>query len=103
MAKKRSTTAIAMDKLKADGYLADKVEQRVPGCMVSRDLFNCIDIIAIGMGETLAVQVTDHTSVSKRVRKVLESEAMPYMRGAKWRVQVWGIKDQQVYRIEELA
>lgn len=92
-----------MAKLEADGYLADKVEKRIPGCNRSKDLFGCIDILALGHRETLAVQVTDHTSVSKRIRKVQEAPALPLMREAGWRIQVWGVKDGAVYRVEDIS
>lgn len=103
MSRKKSTTAVAIAKLEELGYIAEVVEKRIPRCNISKDLFGCIDILALGKRETRAVQVTDHTSVSKRVRKVQESDALPRMREAGWRIEVWGVKNGEVCRIVDLS
>lgn len=54
------------------------------------DLYGCIDILAIGNGETLAVQVTSKSNMSARIKKIEESEALPEMLRSGWRVIVHG-------------
>ena len=92
-----------MDKLVADGYLPEVVEKRIPGCGLSKDLFGCVDILALGNRETLAIQVTSASNVAARIKKVREADALPRMREAGWRVQVWGTKNGIVHRIEDIS
>ena len=70
------------------------------------DLYGCIDLLAIGNGETWAVQTTS-TGVSARIKKIRENEAFPIMLGSGWRVFVHGwrknSKGRYVQRIVELT
>jgi hypothetical protein len=54
------------------------------------DLFGIFDIIAVGNGETLAVQTTSGSNVSARIRKIRDSEYIAACREAGWRVEVHG-------------
>lgn len=85
----KSPTENSLSALRAQGYVCWVVEyynyfrkQRV-------DLFGCIDIIAIRKDETLAVQTTT-SGVAARVKKITESEYLPAMRDAGWRIEVHG-------------
>ena len=70
------------------------------------DLFGCIDILAIGNGETWAVQTTS-TGVASRVKKIQESEYFPLMLESGWRVFVHGwsknTKGEIKHRVVELT
>ena len=70
------------------------------------DLYGCIDILAIGNGETWAVQTTS-TGVSSRVKKIQESEYFPVMLESGWRVFVHGwsknTKGEMKHRVVELT
>jgi len=61
-----------MEDLRGAGYLVEKVEQRlpIPGKFVTRDLYQCIDLMAIQAGRpVLAVQVTSRSNVNARMEK----------------------------------
>lgn len=69
---KTSPTQKALRELKAMGYLAEKVEQRlpIPGKFVTRDLFGCVDIVGMKAGvPLLAVQATSRSNVNARMEK----------------------------------
>ena len=53
-------TARTLARLRELGYRADVVERRLPGCLVTRDLFGIADVIAVHPGEraVLLVQAT---------------------------------------------
>lgn len=76
--------------LRDDGYQVANVEHYNAFTKRKHDLFGCIDLLAIGNGETLAVQVTSKSNMSARVKKIEESEALPEMLRSGWRVIVHG-------------
>ena len=76
--------------LKDQGYMVATVEYYHYFTKRRHDLFNVIDILAIGNGETLAVQVTSKSNMSARIRKIEECEALPEMLRSGWRVIVHG-------------
>ena len=76
--------------LRDDGYQVANVETFNYFTKRKHDLFGCIDLLAIGNGETLAVQVTSKSNMSARVKKIEESEALPEMLRSGWRVIVHG-------------
>jgi hypothetical protein len=66
-----------------------------------------IDILAIKRGETLAVQATA-SGVSDRIKKIMDSEYLPKVREAGWKIQVWGWRKsaktkKYVLRIEDIS
>jgi hypothetical protein len=69
------------------GYRVEVVEKWNAFTKTKKDLFGCIDLIAIGNGETLAVQVTSRSNMSSRRAKILAAEAFPDMIRSGW--QVW--------------
>ena len=80
-----SPTERTMAYLRSLGYTVDKVEQRVPFARVTRDLFGCIDIVALKNDPiwpigVLGVQATTGDHVAERVKKIA---AEP--RAALWR------------------
>ena len=72
------------------GYQTANVESFNYFTKRKHDLYGCIDILAIGNGETLAVQVTSKSNMSARIKKIEESEALPEMLRSGWRVIVHG-------------
>jgi hypothetical protein len=77
-------------QLKDQGYTVANVETYNFFTKRRHDLFGVIDILAIGNGETLAVQVTSKSNMSARIRKIEDSEALPEMLRSGWRVIVHG-------------
>jgi hypothetical protein len=86
------TTLTARSKwqLEGDGYTVAIVEHYNAFTKRKHDLFGCIDILAIGNGETIAVQVTSKSNMSSRRHKIQDSDAYPEMVRAGWRVQIHG-------------
>ena len=69
---KASPTAKALKELREGGWLAEKVEQRlpIPGKFVTRDLYQCIDLVCMKPCQPLlAVQVTSRSNVNARLMK----------------------------------
>lgn len=63
--------------LTACGWTVGKCEQRIPGCFITRDLFNMFDLIAMSPTRGIAgVQATSGATSSNfhvRVRKIKEN------------------------------
>jgi hypothetical protein len=87
-----SPTQLSLRTMRELGYVAEVVERWVsqPPPGHRKDLFGCIDVLAIGKGETVAVQCTTNNGVSSRVRKIADAEALPAMRDAGWKIVVHG-------------
>ena len=91
----KTHTGRAIEYLEAIGWTAGIVERRLSK-KVQKDLFGFADIVAINSSDwsgTLAVQVTDHTSVSKRLKKTLNEPRAIECLKCGWRIEVWGIRD----------
>lgn len=105
-----STTKLSLDHLRGLGYVVDVVERWVPapagGRQVRRDLFGILDLVALRGGETLGVQTTTYGELSRRARKIAESEHVGALREAGWRLVVHGWHQpggpRTRYRLEEL-
>ena len=85
-----SPTARSLKVLRSEGYTADKVEYTVAYSYIKKDLFGCIDIVAVKEGTILGVQATSSSNASARVKK---SAALPALR--QWLLggglfEVWG-------------
>lgn len=76
--------------LKDQGYMVANVEHYNYFTKRKHDLWGCIDILAIGNRETLAVQVTSKSNMSARIKKIEDSDALPEMLRSGWRVIVCG-------------
>lgn len=76
--------------LREQGYQVANVESYNAFTKRKHDLFGCIDILAIGNNETLAVQVTSKSNMKARINKIAEADAFPEMIRSKWRVIVHG-------------
>ena len=91
-----SPTQRSLGMLREQGYACEIVERWNPWAKVRQDLFGIGDILAIKDGETLLVQTTSRSNFNARVKKISESEMLPAILKARWRVVVhgWGeLKD----------
>jgi hypothetical protein len=85
-----SPTARTLAELRRLGYLAEKVEQRLPRVYVTRDLFGIIDVLAVRPGEVLGVQCTSGSNAAARVKKALATSALRVLLAAGVLFEVWG-------------
>lgn len=83
-------TQRSLKYLRASGYLATVTEHWNSFAKIRVDLFGFVDILAVKPGETLAVQCTSASNVSKRVTKIAGHENTPHLRSAGWTLHVHG-------------
>ncbi len=76
--------------LRDQGYTVATVEYYNYFTKRKHDLFGCIDLLAIGNGETLAIQVTSKSNMSARIKKIENNDALPEMIRSGWRILVHG-------------
>lgn len=76
--------------MRDQGYMVATVEYYNAFTKRKHDLFGCIDLLAIGNGETIAIQVTSKSNMSARIKKIEENDALPEMLRSKWRILVHG-------------
>ena len=76
--------------MRDQGYMVATVEYFNAFTKRKHDLFGCIDLLAIGNGETIAIQVTSKSNMSARIKKIESSDALPEMLRSKWRIIVHG-------------
>ena len=55
-----------------------------------KDLFGIFDILAIGQGETIAIQLTSKSNMFTRIKKISESPMLPEIIRSGWRILVIG-------------
>jgi hypothetical protein len=76
---KQSPTSRALALYRELGFKIEKVEQRlpIPGKYVTRDLFNCIDLVAVkpGVG-VVGIQATSGANHAARVAKAKAEECL---------------------------
>lgn len=80
------------------------VEKWNPHAKVRQDLFGIIDVLAVGK-DVIAVQTTSYGNMSARITKIKESEALPVLKSAGWKVLVQGwhkVKNRWMVREVEL-
>lgn len=89
--------------LRERGYIVATVEHYNAFTKRKHDLFGCIDLLAIGNGETVAVQVTSKPHLSERRHKIEEAEAYPEMLRSGWKVVLHGwYKEQNRWQLKEV-
>lgn len=76
--------------LKEQGYQCTVVETYCAFTKRKKDLFGIFDILAVGNGETIAVQITSKANMSARIKKIQESEFLPEIIRSGWRIKVIG-------------
>lgn len=76
--------------LRNEGYIASVVERYDSFSGRLHDLFGFLDVLAVGNGLTLGVQVTSRSNMASRRRKMREAPELPILFGAGWHVELWG-------------
>lgn len=99
---KTEPTAWTIEKLEAEGWECSNVEYRTARNR-STDLFGFIDILAFRGEEVLAVQTTDHTHVSHRVKKIADAKLLPVVRKLNWSIQVHGWRPDRTCRVVDVS
>jgi hypothetical protein len=85
-----SPTQRSLAEMRKRGYTAQVVERWNSFAKIRQDLFGFIDVLCVGNGETVAVQCTSGSNVSSRIKKIAESDDMPTIRKAGWKILVHG-------------
>lgn len=83
-------TQLSLRHFRRQGYTVAIVERWNSHAKIRQDLFGCIDVLAVGNGETVGVQCTSYKNVASRVKKMAEAEAIGDLREAGWRLVVQG-------------
>lgn len=84
-----SPTARTLDYLRKQGYIVDTCERWIPRTKIRKDLFGCIDVMAVGVGKAiLAIQTTDGSNHSHRVAKIQALEYFPVLYHY-FQIEVW--------------
>jgi hypothetical protein len=90
-------------EMRERGYQVATVEYFNAFTRRKHDLFGCIDLLCIGNGETVAVQVTSRDNISSRRHKIEENEAYPEMLRSGWKILIHGWdKDGSRWRLKEV-
>ena len=87
---KSSPTQRSLALLRERGFQAEVTERWNPWAKVRQDLFGWVDILALGDGQTWAIQTTSRSNMSSRVKKIEESPILPEAIRAGWRIEVHG-------------
>lgn len=96
-------TARSTVHLRDLGYLVATVEHYNSFTKRKHDLWGCIDLLCIGNGETVAVQVTSKSNLSARRHKIEEAEAYPEMLRSGWRIVLHGwYKEKNRWQLKEV-
>jgi len=88
LANSQNSRTVAL--LESRGYKCDICESYNAFTRRKKDLFHIFDILAVGNGETVGVQITSKSNMSSRVKKISESEYLPELIRSKWRILVIG-------------
>jgi len=89
--------------MESRGYKCDVVESYNAFTRRKKDLFSIFDILAIGNGETVGIQITSKSNMSSRIKKISESEFLPELVRSGWKILVlgWYKKDNGRYDYKE--
>ncbi len=74
----------------SQGYKCEVVESYNFFTKRKKDMFGILDMVAIGNGESLGIQMTSKSNMSSRIKKIQESEYLPELIRSKWRIIVIG-------------
>jgi hypothetical protein len=72
------------------GYKCDIFESYNSFSRRKKDLFGIFDIVAIGNGETLGIQLTSKSNMSSRIKKITDSDFFTEIVRSGWRIIVIG-------------
>lgn len=96
-------TARSTAHLRDLGYMVATVEHYNSFTRRKHDLWGCIDLLCIGNGETVAVQVTSKPHLSNRRHKIEEAEAYPEMIRSGWKIVLHGwFKEKNRWQLKEV-
>ena len=88
---KTSPTQRTLARLRKENFdLVEIVEYYNFFSKKRHDCFSILDIIAIKDKDTYGIQVTSYSNVSARIKKITESDALPFLRKANWTILVEG-------------
>lgn len=87
-----SPTQRSLALLREQGWTATICEHWNAFARIRQDLFGLWDILAVKDDETLVVQTTSYSNVSKRIQKIAEADITPKLRKAGWNLVVHGWK-----------
>jgi hypothetical protein len=76
--------------MESRGYKCDVVESYNAFTKRKKDLFSIFDILAIGNGETVGIQITSKSNMSSRIKKISESDFLPELVRSNWKILVLG-------------
>lgn len=85
-----SPTQRSLAYLRSQGYECAVVERWNSHARIRQDLFGFIDLLALGQGLTLAVQISTASSMSCRRAKILQNQNLPVLMAAGWCVMIHG-------------
>jgi len=85
-----SPTQRSLKYLRDQGYKCWVVEHWNAFTHRRQDLFGCLDILAVGNGETIGIQTTSRGNVSSRVKKIQENEYFPELVRSGWKIHCHG-------------
>ncbi len=88
--KPAALTPRSMALLREEGYAVAVVEHWNSFMRIRQDLFGFIDLLALGDGETLAVQVCRRSDMATRRNKIANHENVGYVRKAGWCIEIHG-------------
>ena len=85
------------------GYRCTVVESYNSFTKRKKDLFGIFDVLAVGNGQTIGIQITSKSNMAARIRKIEESEFLPEILQSGWRVVVigWFKKENGRYAYKE--
>ena len=74
------------------GYTVEVVERYSPHSRRTKDLFGFLDVLAVGHGETVGIQVTSRGNMASRRRKMMGEDPETFRRllDAGWQLEVHG-------------
>lgn len=86
-----SPTKRSLDECKRRGWIAAVVEQTIPRTFIKRDMFGCIDIVAIAPDGIIGIQATSNNggNHSARIAKIHAEPRMQSWCKAGARLLVW--------------
>lgn len=99
----KSPTQKTLKHYRELGFICDIAEHWQHHAKRRKDLFNFIDVVAVGNGRIIAIQATAWSGVSARVNKIQEIEAADewLLGGGEIHVIGWKPKRSQDFRIVE--
>lgn len=80
----------SLKRLRREGWRCAITENWNPAVKRRIDLYGCIDILAVRLYDTLAVQTTSASNVASRRTKILQNVHLPALLAAGWLIEIHG-------------